>query len=288
MARSLTELMNLTQPDLLVGIIDALKKNDELSTLLFANAGITDRYQIQFNRLASVPTPVVADCSTVLSSQNISAAPFTVNLLTKTSQFDVCEIGQNLYSSFTDVFQSELLGAIKGFSHNIAEEAVGSGDGTTALFGLGSNVSVAQTISAGGAFTLDDLDLLIDTVSDKGPNMAFIGAPAAVRAITRELRNGSALNVSQLMDSTFEVPKYMSKPIIKSDDVPAGVVYLVNLDTGYKLYLGNNPEQKVGGIFGLMDLGPSQTKLSHLWRLVAHINGVTLNQKGIARMNGVV
>lgn len=288
MARSLTELMNLTQPDLLVGIIDSLKKNDELSALLFSNAGITDRYQIKFNQLASVPSPVVADCSTTLTSQNISASPMSVNLLTKVTQFDVCAIGQNLYSSFTDVFQSELIGAVKGFTENIVSEAVGSGDGTSALLGLGSNVTLSQTISAGGSFTLDDLDVLVDTVLDKGPSMAFIGSPAAVRAIVRELRAGSALNVLQLMDTTFNVPTYLGYPILKSADVPAGVVYLVNLDTGYKVYLGSNPEQKVGGIFGLEDLGPSQTKLSHLWRLTAHMAGVTLNPLGIAKINGVI
>lgn len=288
MARSLAELAYSTQDDLLAGFYDTLIKNDQVVAALISNAAVTDRPTISYNQLMSLGTPVYADCSTEFTSQNISGSNVTVNLLTLAEQFDVCTIGQNLYSSFTDVTQSEVAGAVKAMGNKIGYDAVRSGNGSSAILGMGSVVTAAQTISANASFGLEDLDYLMDTVLDKSGPMAFIGSPAAVRAVVRELRSASALDVMQLMGTTFNVPSYLGVPLLKSENVATSTdLFLVNLDTGYKIFLGSNPEQTVGGIFGLQDLGNSQTKLAKLWRIYAHVAGVSLNTKGIAKLSGV-
>ena len=80
--RTLAELVETTQSDLLGGIINDLLKTDQLTAALLANARMTDRPTIKFNRLMSLPTPVVADCTTQFTSQQISASPYSVDLLT--------------------------------------------------------------------------------------------------------------------------------------------------------------------------------------------------------------
>src|SRR5881394_2402355 len=103
MARTLTELADTTQNDLLSGFVDTLLKTDEWTAALIARAGITDRPAIKFNRKLADITPSYVDCTTSFTTQAMSGGPQTVNLLTMGSQFSVCTVGQNLYSSFTDV-----------------------------------------------------------------------------------------------------------------------------------------------------------------------------------------
>ncbi len=157
MARTLAELVNTTQSDLFSGFIDTLLKTDEFTAALIANAGVTDKPSLKFNRLASVPTPVYADCDTSFTSQAVSGGPVTVDLLTMAVQFNVCQIGQNLYSSYTDVVATEVEGALKGLSHKILADSVGSGNGSSAIYGLDS-VATNTFAKAGASVDVGDLD----------------------------------------------------------------------------------------------------------------------------------
>jgi hypothetical protein len=286
MARSLADLAQTTQDDLFAGFIDSLLKTDEFTASLIANAGITDRPSIKFNRLAALPTPVYADCSTSLSSQAISGAPVTVDLLTMAVQFNVCDIGQNLYSSFTDVLASEVEGAMKGMSHKILADAVGSGNGSTAILGLDSVASNSFAVATSGAFDLGDMDKLIDEVKSKSPNAIFVAAPATARKIVAKLRSAGGLQVQELMGTTFSTPSYGGYNIVKAEGAAAGSIYFVD-PSGYQLYVGTSADQKIGGIFNMQNLGESQTKLEKLYRIYCHVAGVSLNPLGIAELTGV-
>jgi hypothetical protein len=287
MARSLAELANTTNDELFAGIVDSLLKIDEVTAALVANAGVTDRPTIKYNRLASVPTPVYADCSTTFTSQAISGSAVSVDLLTLAVQFNVCDIGQNLYSSYTDVVASELQGALKGMSEKLGTDAVGNGNGSSAIYGLNS-VATNSFAIAGGSVDVGDLDRLIDEVKDKSDRCFFVGAPATVRKVVAELRAESGgMDYQTLAGTAFRTPAYMGYNLLKHEDVTSGALYFVNPDTGYKLYFGEKADQNVANIFGLQELGHSQTKMEKLWRLYAHIAGVSVNPQGIAELTGI-
>jgi hypothetical protein len=287
MARSLTELVNTTQDQLLPGFVDALLKHDEVTAAFVAAAGVTDRPSITYNRLASVPTPVYADCNTNFTSQNISGSKFTESLLTLAVQFDVCKIGQNLYSSYTDVVGSEVAGALKGLNEKIANDIVQGGNGSTAIKGIETFATNSFAI-AGGSVDVGDLDRLIDEVKDKGSRNVFIGAPATVRKVVAELRAESGgMDYQTLAGTALRTPQYMGYNLLKSEFVDSGKLYFVNPETGYRLMFGEKEDQEIGGIFALESLGKSQTQMKELWRVYCHVAGIGLNPQALAVLTGI-
>lgn len=287
MARSLVELADTTQDQLLSGFIDTLLKTDEWTAALVARANVTDRPSIKFNRMVADITPGYADCSTSFSSQAISGVPMTVDLLTLASQFSVCQIGSNLYSSFTDVLATEVEGAVKGMSRKILADSVVAGNGSTAIYGLGSAASNSFAVAVSGAFDLGDLDKMIDEVKAKSPEAVFVGAPATVRKVVAKLRAASGgLMVQELMGTALSTPSYSGYNLVKAEGAAANTLYFVD-PAGYQLYFGTSADNSIGGVFNMQDLGNSQTKLEKLYRIYAHIAGVSLNPLGICALTGV-
>jgi hypothetical protein len=286
MAQSLSDLAYTTQSDLLAGFIDTLLKTDQLTAALVAQAGVTDRYSITFNRLASVPEPVYADCSTSLSSQSISGANVSVNLLTLAVQYNVCDIGQNLYSSFTDVLAAETQGALEGMSHKILAGVVGSGNGSTAIYGLDSVDTNTVACAVSGSPDVSDFDALIDAVKVKEAGQVFAGSPAAVRKMVKELRSEASMQWQELAGTTLNVPSYRGYPIVAAEGLDDSKLFFFG-PQGYRLWFGNREDQSVGGVFGWQQLGESQTKLEKLYRIYTHIAGVSLNPKAIASLTNV-
>lgn len=284
--RSLTELTDLTQPELFAGIIDSLKRNDEFTAGLIANAGATDRYQIKLNRLLTVPTPAVVACGDTITSQAISAGPVTFSPITYVSQFDICQTGSNLYNSFDDIVASELRGAIKGLTEKIATDAF-SGNGSTGINGMAGLVGTS-TAATSAALELSDLDVLFDTMLDKNGPVALVGTPAVVRAVIREMRESAGgMTYGTLAGTEMTVPQYMGVPLLKTQYATAGALYMVNLETGYKLYFGITEDTNVGA-FSVQNIGTLESSLAKRMRLYAHIFGVSENPQGIARLTGVV
>jgi hypothetical protein len=283
--RSLAELVNLTQDDLQVGIFDNLKKLDNFTAILLANAGVTDRPTIKWNRLASVPAAVVADCSTTLTSEAISASPFTADLFTIVRQFDACTIGAGLYSTYTDVVESEVQGALKSINEKIANDAL-QGNGSTSFNGI-ENYTTNSFAIAGSTLDLSDMDKLLDEVKG-GPNKVFVGAPAAIRALRREIREAGAGSTAAEIAGRM-IPTYENVPYVASEFVDAGKIHLVDLDEGFKIVFGTTYDPALnGGAFALEDLGSSKTKLAKEWRLYAHVAGWSATSQGLAVLTGAV
>jgi hypothetical protein len=287
MARTVAELAYTTQNDLLSGFINSLLKTDQLTAALIANAAVTDRPAIQWNKLASVPTPVYADCTTELTSQAISGTPMTVNLLTMAVQFNACQIGQNLYSSFTDVLASEVEGALIGMSHKILAGAVGSGNGSTAIYGLDSVDVNTVACAVSASPDVSDFDALLDAVKDKNGGVVIAGSPLVVRKVVKELRSEAAMQWQELAGTTLNTPSYRGYNIVSAEGLDDTKLFAFS-PAGYKLFMGTKEDQEIGGLFGFQDLGNSQTKLEKLYRIYCHIAGVSLNPQGIASLTGVV
>ena len=280
--RSLSDLANTTQDELLVGIIDALKKNDEFTAALVSMAEVTDRPTIKGNRLASAGTPVYADCDTTITSEAISASPFSYDLMTLVRQFDCCTTGQNLYGSFTNVVASELEGALKSLSEKIADDAM-AGNGTTEIAGLETQITNSFN-RAGASLDLSDVDRLFDEVLSRGPNMVMVGAPATVRTVLAEIRSeAGGLTYDTLAGTAMKVPTYLGVPVLRNQFATANYLHLVNMDD-FKLYFGESEDANVGGIFSLQDIGALESKLAKRWRVYAHLASVLKNTQGAATL----
>jgi hypothetical protein len=286
MARTLAELADTTQDLLLAGMINDLRKVDQLTAALIANARVTDRPSITFNRLASVPTPVVADCTTEFTSQALSGNNYSVDLLTYAVQFNACTIGQNLYSSFEDVVNAELNAALQGMSHKMLAGAVGSGNGSTDIYGLGSFAANTVNCAVSGTADVGDFDALIDAVKVKEAGQIFVGSPLAVRKMVKELRSEAAMAWQELAGTALNTPSYRGYNIVAAEGLSDSKVYFFG-PSGYSLFFGERQDQSVGGIFGFQDLGISQTKMESIYRLYAHIAGVSLNPQGLAVLNNL-
>lgn len=287
MSRSLIELADTTQEQLLSGFVDTLIKTNEVTAAILAQAVITDRAQIKFNRLMSVPTPVYANCSTEFANQNISGSPVTVDLLTMAVQYNVCDIGQNLYSSFNDVLANETQGALKGLSDKILEGITGSGNGSSSIIGLDSAATQTMTCAVSGAIDVGDLDAALDMCKTKDEGTFFAGNPATVRKVLAELRAESTLSYQDLAGTTMKVPSYMGVPVLKAEGFATGKLFLVS-KAGYQVWLGSSPEMNVGGIFHMQNLGESQTKLEKLFRLYCHIAAANVNPLGLVEIGQVI
>ena len=284
--RTLSDLANTTQDALLAGIIDTLKVKDQLTAALIANARVTDRPGLTFNRSASNPTPVVADCSTTFTTQSISANNYSVDLLTYAVQFGACSIGQNLYSSFDDVLAREMDGALKGMSDKIRVGATGNGNGSTDIYGLGSFAANEVTCAVSGSPDVSDLDAMIDShlAGDAAP--IFAGSPAVIRKIVKELRSEASMQWGELAGTALNTPTYRGINLVTATGLDATKLYLFS-PAGYALWFGEKQDQDVGGIFGMQNLGTSQTKMEQLYRLYAHLAGVSENPQGLVVLKNV-
>lgn len=286
MSRTLLELADTTQDLLLAGMINDLLKVDQLTAALIAQAKTTDRPTIKFNRLASVPTPVVASCTTEFTSQALSGNAYSVDLLTYAVQFNACTIGQNLYSSFDDVVNAELVAAIQGMSHKMLAGAVGAGNGSSDIYGLGSFAANTVNCAVSGAADVGDFDALIDAVKVKEAGQIFVGSPLAVRKMVKELRSEAAMAWQELAGTALNTPSYRGYNIVAAEGLSDSKVYFFG-PSGYSLWFGERADQSVGGVFGFQDLGVSQTKMESIYRLYAHIAGISLNPQGLAVLNNI-
>lgn len=283
--RSLADLAETTQDELLPGIVDVLKKNDEVTAALIANARVTDRPTIAFNRLADAGSASYVGCDDTITSVALSSANVSYDLKTLVRQFDVCSTGQNLYSSTTDVVASELQNAIKVLSERIAEDAIEGSAGSGEITGLANQVTNTFAI-AGSSVDVSDLDRLYDEVLSRGPNMAFIGAPATVRAVLAELRSESGgMEYQTLAGTEMRVPSYLGIPILRNQ-FATGELHLVNLDD-FVLYFGESEDMNVGGVFNLQEVGALESKLARRWRIYAHLAAVLIDTQGAASLTGI-
>lgn len=287
--RSLTSLRDTTTEQLVAGLIDASKEINEVATLLLENAIVIDKPEIKFNRKTNDgAVQKMVTCSTTLNNVNPTTSAVTLSLATYVRQFDVCTTGQNLYSAFSDVVADELEAAVKALTEAIVTDAF-TGNGTTAINGLDNQVTTSFAI-AGTSLDLADLDALYDAVISKGPRMAFVGNPAVVRAVIRELREAGNLRYMELAGNALATPQYLGIPVARAQGLPAGSLYLVNLDEFKLIFgekIGGNDGQDLG-IYTLQDLGPSQSTFVHLWRVYCHVNAALFSTQGAAELTGVV
>lgn len=285
--RSLADLANTTQDELLPGIINGLKQKDEFTSVLIGNAAVTDRPTIKGNRKVTDVTAGYVGCDDSITPSALSAVPFSYDLETFGASFDACIKGQNLYSSFTDVVMSELDSALQSISYLIADDAMnGTGSGEIAGFETQVASTVAQAVTGAGNFDLSDLDALMDLVRTSGPKV-FVGAPATVNVVIKELRAAAGgTDTVQVQGTDLLRPSFYNIPLLKNQNVASGELHLIDLDQ-FKLFVGESADANVGGIFSMVPVGVLETKLRKRWHTYINAATVLLDQQGGASLTGV-
>lgn len=280
--RSLADLVATTQDDLLPGLIDIAKKNDEFAAMLFADAVVTDRPTITGNRMVSAGSASYVGCDDTLTPEAISGAPFSYDLMTIARSFDACLTGQNLYSSFTGVVESELKGAMKALAELVAKDAY-AGDGSGKIAGL--ETQTTNSFAVAGGDTLSALDRAYDEVLSR-ENLAFVGTPAAVRTVVKELRDLGNLTYVEMSGTGLRVPSYLGIPLVRNVNGSAGTLTLVDRNQ-FKLFVGENQSSNIGGLFGMEAVGALETKLRKRWHLYGHFAAVLLDTQGAVKITSV-
>jgi hypothetical protein len=280
-------MLDETQPELFAGIIDNLLRNDEVTAYMVAKAGVTDRPVIKLNRLNSIPAAVTVQAGDTITSVVASVSASTFNYETIVRQFEIAQIGANLYDSFTDQLAEETRFAVKSLGETIAQR-IFSGDGVTQANGIDSMVQNINA-QAGATLSIADIDVLNDLVLNKSPDDFYVGTPTVVRAILRQFRKESIfITYDDIAGTKLKAPTYMGHPILKSQWATGGRLYRVNPNMGFQLVLGNYTDENKVGPFGLQAVGASEFRLAKIYRLYAHIFGISQSTQGIGCITGVV
>lgn len=177
----------------------------------------------------------------------------------------------------------------------------GTGAGNT-FSGLASLVSVGQTISpiAGnpGAYVLDDLDVLIDLVTDKDGQVDYLCMSArSLRTYYSLLRalGGASIGDTVSLPSGEEVPGYRSIPIFRNDWIPTNggvglnetLIFAGTLDDGARQHgiAGLTADQAAG--IQVVDVGESETTDNRITRVKWYCGLALFSDKGLAMLEGV-
>ena len=287
MARTLAEIYESSQDELIRGFIDGLKEQDQLVDVMLAAALQTDRDTIKFNRVTDEPDTVLADCSTELTYDGMDTSPVSIALCTHVTPYKLCSIGNDLGSAFVDQWDAETQAAIRSHVKKIASLIVNGSASTDCISGLNSQTSKEVSLTA-TAFGLTDLEAMEDAVLAGGQKV-FIGAPATIRAVRAEVELAGEITVSELEGMRNPLRGWGGMPFIKTVHAPANRLFLVSLDS-FKLWFGTVKNVAAGdinieGLFGVQKVGHDKDTMNILARLVSHSTVALYDLQGSAYLD---
>jgi hypothetical protein len=179
-----------------------------------------------------------------------------------------------------------------------------TGDGTNFTFaGLLSLVVAGQQVATGtngGVLSFAFLDELLDLVTDKDGQVDYITMPArTIRSYKALLRGlgGAGVNEVVALPSGAEVPAYSGVPIFRNDYIPVNQVKGSGSNQTTIIAGTVDDGSMTHGIAGLtasaesgikvVDVGESQTKDEHIWRVKWYAGLALFSEKGISFANGI-
>jgi hypothetical protein len=180
-----------------------------------------------------------------------------------------------------------------------------NGDGTSDTFaGLLSLCASGQKTSAtnanGDALSFEKLDTLMDSVVDKDGQVDYITMHArTIRSYFTLLRalGGASINEVYNLPSGGTVPAYRGVPMFRNDWIPTNrttgatttttVVFAGSLDDGSRSFgiAGLTASQMAG--LQVVDVGESETKDEHIWRVKWYAGLALFSEKGLAMLDGI-
>lgn len=170
----------------------------------------------------------------------------------------------------------------------------------TGLVSLCASGQKADTGTNGGALSLVILDELCDLVTDKDGQVDYMTMHSrTVRSFKALLRTAGGATISEwvTLPSGKQIISYNGVPIFRNDWIPTNqtkgggsaqtTVFAGNLDDGSRGYgiAGLTASQEAG--LGVDDVGISETKDEHIWRVKWYAGLALFSEKGLAAAEGI-
>lgn len=149
--------------------------------------------------------------------------------------------------------------------------------------------------------TFDQLDSLMDTVTDKDGQVDYICMPSRTRRSYRALLRGlggASINETVQLPSGAEVMSYNGVPLFRNDWIPVNqtkgtgtnctTVFAGTLDDGSRTHgISGLTAAEMAGL-QVEDVGISETKDEHIWRVKWYAGLALFSEKGLAALPGVL
>lgn len=180
-----------------------------------------------------------------------------------------------------------------------------NGDGTNFTFpgmlALCASSQTATTGANGSNLSFAILDEMMDLVVDKDGEVDYFAMHARTRrsylALLRALGGASIGDTIELPSGT-EVPAYRSVPIFRNDDMPidqtkgggsnTSTIFAGTFDDGSRqVGIAGLTASEAAGI-RVVDVGESETKDEHIWRIKWYCGLALFSEKGLACADGIL
>ena len=176
----------------------------------------------------------------------------------------------------------------------------GSGNQFNGLINLCAASQKVATGANGGPLSFAFLDELIDLVTDKDGEVDWMMFPArTIRSYYALLRalGGASIGDTVTLPSGAEVPAYRGIPIFRNDWIPINqtkgggsnqtTIFAGNWDDGSQQHgIAGLTAEEMAGI-SVIDVGESETKDEHIWRVRWYCGLALFSEKGLACADGI-
>lgn len=304
---TLAESAKLAQDDLVAGVIESVVTVNELFTMLPFD-GI-DGNALAYNREKTLGDVQTLGVGEIITAKN--PATFEHVTSTLTSIIGDAEVNGLIQATRSgdgnDQKAVQIASKAKSCGRQYQDMMInGSGSGNQ-FRGLLSLVATTQTIEAnngaanGHALQFEDLDALIDLVTDKDGQVDFLMMHSRTRrqflSLLRKLGGTSPGDVYTMADGRT-LPAYRGIPIFRNDWIPlnqtqgsaqnATSVFAGNFDDGSRQHgIAGLTASKAAGI-QIKDIGESHTKDEHITRVAWYCGLALFSEKGLACLKGVI
>ena len=300
---TLTESAKLALDDLVAGSIENIITVNRMNEVLPFD-GI-DGNALAYNRENALGDVDVYGVGDTIAAK--AAATFTQVTSTLTSIIGDAEVNgliQQTRSGFgNDQTAVQIASKAKSAGRKYQDMLV-NGTGSSEQFsGLLTLLDSGQTVDAGtngAALSFADMDEMLDNVTDKDGQVDYITMNARpLRSYMGLLRalGGASINEVVTLPSGAEVPAYRGVPIFRNDYLPinqthgtesaATTILAGTVDDGSRQHgIAGLTAANMAGI-QVVDVGESETKDEHIWRIKWYSGLACFSLKGLAGLEGI-
>jgi len=299
---TLAESAKLSQNQLVAGIIENIITVNRMYEVLPFD-GINGN-ALAYNRENVLGNVDVYDVGDTIAAK--AAATFSQVTSTLTSIIGDAEVNgliQVTRSEFNDQTAVQIGSKAKSAGRKYQDMLI-NGTGTGNQFnGLLNLVDSAQTVTAGtngAALSFAQIDEMMDLVLDKDGQVDYLAMNArTIRSYNELLRGlgGASINEVVTLPSGATVPAYRGVPIFRNDYIPitqtqgtsttCTTIFAGTLDDGSRTQgIAGLTASEASGI-QVVDVGESETKDEHIWRIKWYSGLALFSLKGLAAVKGI-
>lgn len=299
---TLTESAKLSQDQLIEGVIEnVITVNQMFDVLPFSGIEGNSLAYNRENALGDVDVEGVD--ATIASKAAATFTQVTSSLTTIVGDAEVNGLIQATRSNFTDQTATQIGSKAKSAGRKYQDMFI-NGTGASDQFDGLINLCVAgQTVDTGangGALSFAFLDNLLDLVTDKDGEVDYLVMHSrTLRSYNALLRGlgGATIGDTIQLPSGKSVPAYRGVPIFRNDWIPIDQTKGTGTDQT-TIFAGTFDDgSNTVGISGLTamnaaglnveDVGISETKDNHIWRIKWYCGLALFSEKGIACADGI-